>query len=252
MLAWLGGKRCAASEYSFPPVDRACIGAPVHRVIIGCGRQLIVSCGVAFGQGLLPGVVRRRMTAEGSIRSPLEPRCAGHPFVPSVARGVGNKTSVATNGSTCCDSGGRNPVPACRPGVPVSEARGVGRGRVWSGSDGPPCCARWVQFLASDAVGVGSSRRWSSREGPPCLLAALIPLEVPSCAVGVGIIRVVMVGPGEEEDAFSLVRGADVAGANASPCRVIPCFGQVAEYSVQAAVFPAERGDVFHDEQWWS
>lgn len=190
------------------------------------------------------------MTAEGSIRSPLEPRCAGHPFVPSVARGVGNKASGATSGRICCDSGGRNPVPACRPGVPVSEARGVGRSGGWSGCVGPLCCVRWVRFLASDAV--GSSRRWSSREGPPCRLAALMPLEFPSCAVGVGIIGVFMVGPGEEEDAFSSVWGADVAGADASPCRVIPCFGQVAEYSVQATVFPAERGDVFHDEQRWS
>jgi hypothetical protein len=45
------------------------------------------------------------------------------------------------------------------------------------------------------------------------------------------------------------VCGADVGGADATPERVIPCFGQVAEYTVQTPVFPAEGGDVLHDEQ---
>lgn len=36
------------------------------------------------------GVGSSRITADGSIRSPLEPRCAGQPLVPSLARGVGS------------------------------------------------------------------------------------------------------------------------------------------------------------------
>jgi hypothetical protein len=36
------------------------------------------------------------------------------------------------------------------------------------------------------------------------------------------------------------------------PERVIPRFGQVAEYTVEAAVFPAKRGDVLHKEERWS
>jgi integrase len=43
------------------------------------------------------------------------------------------------------------------------------------------------------------------------------------------------------------VGGADVAGSYATPDRVIPRFGQPTEYSVQPAVFPAEGGDVLHD-----
>jgi hypothetical protein len=75
-------------------------------------------------------------------------------------------------------------------------------------------------------------------------------LEFPSCAVGVGSIVVsgAALGPAEEEQPFSAVCRADVGGANATPDRVIPRFGQVAEYLVESAVFPAQRGDVLHDE----
>jgi hypothetical protein len=45
------------------------------------------------------------------------------------------------------------------------------------------------------------------------------------------------------------VCGADVGGADATPERVIPRFGQVAEYTVETSVAPAKRGDVLHDEQ---
>jgi hypothetical protein len=48
------------------------------------------------------------------------------------------------------------------------------------------------------------------------------------------------------------VGGADVGGADATPERVIPCFGQVAEYMVETAVLPAKRGDVLHDDERWS
>ena len=126
-----------------------------------------------------------------------------------------------------------------------------------SGSDGPPVWVRWVQFFASDAVGVGSSRTWSNSDGPPCLLAALMPLEEPSCAVGVGSIPVsaldgTVSGPGEQEHSFASVCRADVGGADATPRRVIPRFGQVAEYTVQTSAFPAKRGDVLHKEERWS
>jgi hypothetical protein len=58
--------------------------------------------------------------------------------------------------------------------------------------------------------------------------------------------------PGEQEHAFAAVRGADVGGADATPERVIPCFGQVAEYTVESSAFPAKRGDVLHDDERWS
>jgi hypothetical protein len=59
-------------------------------------------------------------------------------------------------------------------------------------------------------------------------------------------------GPGEQEHPFAAVCGADVGGADAMPERVIPCFGQVAENFVESAVFPAEGGDVLHDDECWS
>jgi hypothetical protein len=81
-------------------------------------------------------------------------------------------------------------------------------------------------------------------------------LEAPSCAVGVGNIPTVQTvgvgglgGKAEQEHAFAAVGGADVGGADATPQRVIPCLGQVAENRVEAAVFPAQGGDVFHHEQ---
>jgi hypothetical protein len=81
-----------------------------------------------------------------------------------------------------------------------------------------------------------------------------MPLDEPSCAVGVGNISDSAVGgtdagPGAQEHSFASVCCADVGGADATPERVIPRFGQVAEYAVQTAVFPAKRGDVLHHEQ---
>ncbi|GAB3000694.1 hypothetical protein GCM10027360_07290 [Amycolatopsis echigonensis] len=46
--------------------------------------------------------------------------------------------------------------------------------------------------------------------------------------------------------------GSDVGGSYATPDRVIPRFGQPAEYTVEAAVFPSEGGDVLHDDEAWS
>jgi hypothetical protein len=45
------------------------------------------------------------------------------------------------------------------------------------------------------------------------------------------------------------VRGSDVGGADATPERVIPRFGQVAEYTVETSVTPAKRGDVLHHDE---
>jgi len=222
--------------------------------------------------GASVGVDKMCMIAEGSIRSPLEPRCAGQPFVPSVARGVGSNVGGAgpgsvsgwavgenvlgsARGSTCCDNGGRNPLPARRPGLPVSEARGVGSNAVTSsGSDGPPPCVLWVQFFASDAVGVGSNRTRSNSDGPPCLPAAEMPLEEPSCAVGVGSISASVLGgtgagPGKYEHPLAPVCRADVGGANTCPERIKPCFGQVLKDDVEPTASPPERGDVFDDDQ---
>jgi hypothetical protein len=56
-------------------------------------------------------------------------------------------------------------------------------------------------------------------------------------------------GPAAQEHPLAAVCGADVGGADATPERVIPCFGQVAEYTVQTSVAPAKRGDVLHHEE---
>ncbi|RLK25308.1 hypothetical protein DER29_3302 [Micromonospora sp. M71_S20] len=71
-----------------------------------------------------------RTAADGRVRSPCDPRCPGQPLVPSLAFGVGNST---------CDSGGRHPDPARRPGVPVSLALGVGSSRAASVRVRPAC-----------------------------------------------------------------------------------------------------------------
>jgi hypothetical protein len=55
--------------------------------------------------------------------------------------------------------------------------------------------------------------------------------------------------PGAQEHPLAAVGCADVGGADATPERVIPCFGQVAEYAVESSVAPPERGDVFHDDE---
>ena len=55
--------------------------------------------------------------------------------------------------------------------------------------------------------------------------------------------------PGEQEHAFAAVGRSDVGGADATPERVRPRFGQVAEYTVETSAFPAKRGDVLHDDQ---
>src|SRR5690606_11791071 len=76
-----------------------------------------------WGFGLRPfpsramGVGSSFCTAEGSIRSPDEPRWFGPPFVPSVALGVGS-SEIAVRRSW--------PPEPCFPAPFVSEVRGVG------------------------------------------------------------------------------------------------------------------------------
>jgi hypothetical protein len=211
------------------------------------------------------------------MRSPVEPRCAGQPFVSSVAaRGVGDNVSGFTNGSAWGGGGGRNPALARRAAVSVSDARGSAVAALGRAATGRRAGSDGCSFFASEAVGVGSNRAgsvsvrqqvgtgraglrtvWSagegefaavgggrrrtrsSRVGPPCLVVTLSPLELGSCAVGVGSIVVsgVWLRPAEQEQPFSAVRRADVGGANAAPDRVIPCLGQVAEYAVESPVF---------------
>jgi hypothetical protein len=67
--------------------------------------------------------------------------------------------------------------------------------------------------------------------------------------VAVGVGNIWGLGPGEHEHALAAVWRADVGGADATPCRVIPRVGQVAEYTVESATFPAESGDVLHDDE---
>jgi hypothetical protein len=135
-----------------------------------------------------------------------------------------------------------------------SAAVGVGNSRVVSGSEGPPVCVLYVQFFASEAVGVGSNRNCSSNDRPPCFLSAPTPLDEPSYAIGVGntFTSPTVSGqssPREQEHSLPTMSGPDVGRANATPERVIPRFGQVAEYTVESSAFPAKRGDVLHDEQ---
>jgi hypothetical protein len=98
VVAGLGRVRCRATQHRFPAADRRLVDAPVHRrrLDVGCRTRLVVGVGDRYEMSSVSlssvwwcaGGVSRRMTAEGSIRSPLEPRCAGQPFVPSVARAV--------------------------------------------------------------------------------------------------------------------------------------------------------------------
>jgi hypothetical protein len=50
-----------------------------------------------------------------------------------------------------------------------------------------------------------------------------------------------------QEHSLPAVCCADVGGADATQERVIPRFGQVAEYAVETSACPAKRGDILHD-----
>ena len=56
-------------------------------------------------------------------------------------------------------------------------------------------------------------------------------------------------GVGNNEHPLPPVECAEVAGAYATPARVIPRAGQVREYTVEASAFPAEGGNVLQHEQ---
>ncbi|GLW84765.1 hypothetical protein Aglo02_24050 [Actinokineospora globicatena] len=79
---------------------------------------------------------------------------------------------------------------------------------------------RWVQLVVSEALGVARSRTVAA-----------------------------VAAPGEDEHPLPAVGCADVGGADATPERVIPRFGQVAEYTVESSVAPAKRGDVLHHDE---
>lgn len=83
------------------------------------------------------------------------------------------------------------------------------------------------------------ARRASQRTGSSASLGL--------AAVGVG--NTGGVWPAKHEHTLATVRRPDVGGADATPDRVIPRVGQVAEYTVEPAILPAERGDVLHDDE---
>jgi hypothetical protein len=152
--------------------------------------------------------------------------------VPSWAIGVGNNRTVCGGGTASVGFMSVEVVsaPGTGSGVGVVVVVGV-FGVVDSSSSrlGSPSPCR-VCRCVSAGLGVFQSR------------ASGVGSDGEGDEAGAG-------GDGEEEDAFAAVGGADVGRANACPVRVIPDFGQVAEYGVQAAAAPAQGGDVLQDEQ---
>ncbi len=145
----------------------------------------------------------------------------------------------AQSGRTTADSGGRQPFPGRRPGVPVSEALGVGskeaaaEGRVRS-----PFPCRWFgdPLIPSLAFGVGKSHSTSSAKfgpWPPLLRLAGCWLPPFLAMLLVGVFSTVVGGPGSEEDPGPVVGGSDVGGAKNDPPRVVPELGQGAEYGAK-------------------
>jgi len=137
------------------------------------------------------------MTAEGSIRSPDEPRRFGPPFVPSVARGVGRSWCSTWSAS----------VGPCPPAFR------------FSGSCEPP-------LVASCAVGVFSSAPMTGPRSAPRFPSiderdGDIPARFVTSGVGSR--------PGDDEDPFPAVGSASVCRGYSRPFRVIPEVGQVSE-----------------------
>src|SRR5690606_17334534 len=151
--AGLGRGGRGAHHDPLPPGDGGGVGAPVGslRTAIDSG----VPCPFPF---VFLARFRCRLASQFARSSPS--------FGFDVA-------GVGSSGSTTCESGGRNPSEARLPGVPVSEARGVGsRCSTWSASVGPCPPARRLSgcceppLTASCAVGV-FSRNSSSRPSFP-------------------------------------------------------------------------------------
>ncbi|PXY17024.1 hypothetical protein BAY60_35080 [Prauserella muralis] len=97
--------------------------------------------------------------------------------------------------------------------------------------------------MSSRACGVGSSLTDSHgfRLGRTAVAIAFLD-DRPRGDDGSGWV-------GEQKHPLASVGRADVGRSNACPLRVIPDFGQVAENDVEAALAPAESGDVLHDEE---
>jgi hypothetical protein len=157
---------------------------------------------------------------------------------------------VSASGSTTCDSGGRHPSLALRPGVPVSEARGVGRSEP-SKTRSPSVVPAWcllsgfdrpeVAFLVpleSATVGVGSSCTTAAGNAKSPLLPRWFgPPFSPSDALGVGSRETVVrrSKPScEDEEPFASVGSADLRCAYKAPLRIEPEAGKVGEDGVES------------------
>jgi hypothetical protein len=90
-------------------------------------------------------------TQLGSIRSPLEPRWFGPPFVPSVARGVGISAHTVRPSSALTGTSESTAAPSFQ-----SRLVGVGSSDTVVRRSGPPVLCRPVPFV-SDVRGVGSN-----------------------------------------------------------------------------------------------
>jgi hypothetical protein len=156
-------------------------------------------------------------------------------FLASAAVGVGSSRTAIDNG-----------IPIPLPLIRRAWCR-ARRASQWAGSS---------LSLGLIAVGVGNnavtvvitSGRFTCRPAAARAAGSLGPCPSPSRACGVGNIRASL-WPSEQKHPLAAVRGADVGGADATPERIKPEGGQVAENAVEAAALPTERGDVFHDEQ---
>lgn len=235
----------AAGE--FPPPDRWRIRAPVDVLSLGLGLMSVYGSGGVGNSG--------RTSWDKGGRKPAP---ALLPDVPvSLARGVGSSL-------TAIDKGMPIPLPlmprarwrACRRSQPEGSSpslglllAGVGRKVVtvsvrftWC----PPArrdSGEHPPRVSSRACGVGSSL--TDSHGFRLVWAAVAAAFFRDRLRGED-------GPGwvgEQKHPLASVGCADVGRSNACPLRVIPDFGQVAENDVEAALAPAEGGDVLHDEE---
>ncbi|MEV7613793.1 hypothetical protein [Streptomyces sp. NPDC089799] len=147
----------------------------------------------------------------------MDPRWFGPPLLPSVARGVGNSFAYDRSDSVGELLRGLGAV-ACRAPL-ESPTTGVGSSEMACRRFIPPCAARPVP-VASEVEGVGRSE---TTFGSP----SSKPRPRQSRARGVG-------RPGEEEEPFTLVRGADVGRAKRAPFRIEPEGGKVSEDGVES------------------
>jgi hypothetical protein len=106
---------------------------------------------------LSAATVSMRTAADASVRSPFEPRCAGQPLIPSLARGVGSSCHTAVRRSA--------PPAPCPAGPHPSLVRDVGNNRAARvarlGRTAAPADSDWFEPYAA-AVGVGNSTAGSA------------------------------------------------------------------------------------------